>query len=93
MALHAQKCDDVVDSFCICEDGSLRKGVSTGVASALAWGVGNRGGDWWWCVQGGDWTGSGLTQLDDERQGSGLLSETVGEVFTEESFWNNKCPY
>ena len=65
--LHAQKCDDVVDSFCVARtDAAASEKVSTGVASALAWGVGNRGGDWWWCVQGGDWTGSGLTQLDDE---------------------------
>ena len=25
--------------------------------------MGDRGGDWWWFVQGGDWTGSGLTQM------------------------------
>lgn len=31
----------------------------------LVLGVGGAQG-WWWCVEGGYWTGNGLTLLDDE---------------------------
>ena len=48
-------------------DATVSEKVSVGVCLCTSLGGGGgRGGAWWWYVLGGDWTGSGLTQLDDE---------------------------